>query len=383
MKLHPLYMDIERVGFKVDQDKLTELIKKYTDLCGELLQRMQSAVTMTLNPNSPAQIKCALKELGFPERKGTGEDEIIALLANHGNSDKKTQFLNDILDYRKSAKTLSTYLLSEPDFDGRIRTSYNICGTETGRSSTSKTKPPTRPFQCGLSYHNITKHGEIGADIRKYLTCDSGYSLLEVDLSQAEARVVAMLADDYETLELFKTTDIHTMTASWIFGIPADKITGDQRFIGKGCRHAGNYGMRKKRFMEKVHSDAKTAGIKIELSEYQADKILTIFHKKTPKIRGVFHPAVESCLRHGRSLTNPFGRYRLFYERWGEELLREGYAHIPQSTVKDHLTQATLRVKVREPELKIVVEAHDAICCIVKDEDINYFAKIIVEELTK
>jgi uracil-DNA glycosylase family 4 len=383
MKLHPLYMDIERVGFKVDQDKLTELIKKYTDLCGKLLQRMQSAVTMSLNPNSPAQIKCALKELGFPERKGTGEDEIIALLANHGNSEKKTQFLNDILDYRKSAKTLSTYLLSEADFDGRIRTSYNICGTETGRSSTSKTKPPTRPYQCGLSYHNITKHGEIGADIRKYLTCESGSSLLEVDLSQAEARVVAMLADDHETLQLFETTDIHKLTASWIFGLPMDKITGDQRFIGKGCRHAGNYGMRKKRFMEKVHSDAKTAGIKIELSEYQADKILTIFHRRTPKIQGVFHPSVESCLRHGRWLVNPFGRSRLFYERWGEELFREAYANIPQSTVIDHLRYAALRIKGQEPDLKIVVEAHDAITCIVKDEDIPRIAKIIVDELEK
>jgi len=383
MKLHKFYMDIERVGFAVDQQKLTELISKYNTMCGDLLKQIQSAVSVSVNPNSPTTIKCALKELGFPERNGTGEDVLIALQANHCDSDKKRQFLDDILSYRKAYKTLSTYLLSDTDFDGRIRTSYNVCGTETGRSSTRKISAPVRPFQCGLSYHNITKHGEVGADIRKYLIADPGCSLVEADLSQAEARIVAILADDEETLKLFNTTDIHKLTASWIFGIPIEKIDGNQRFVGKTTRHAGNYGMGKRRFIEQVHSLAKTFGIKIELSEYQGAKILDTFHKRTPKIRGVFHAEIESLIRHGRKLYNPFGRYRLFYERYGDELLREAFAYIPQGTVIDHLRHAALKIKEIEPDLKIVVEAHDALVCIVKNEDIDRIAKLLVQEMEK
>ena len=82
------------------------------------------------------------------------------------------------LDLRQARKTIGTYLLSKVDYDSRLRTSYNICGTKNARTSTQLCKPPIRVVEKGWPFQNITKHSEVGKDIRKMIIADSGYLLL-------------------------------------------------------------------------------------------------------------------------------------------------------------------------------------------------------------
>jgi len=212
------------------------------------------------------------------------------------------------------------------------------------------------------------------------LVPDPGYCILEVDLSQAEARVVAILARDDEMLQLFNTSDVHKITATWVFESPIDKIDANMRYIGKRVRHAGAYGMKKHRFVEVVMSDAFKFKMDIHLSEWKAGEMLKKFHAHSPKIQGVFHAEVIEAVRD-RVLVTPFGRKRTFFERWGDELFKEAFAHIPQSTVSDHLKSAALRIKHRLPDLRIFVEAHDSISSLVLLEDVDRVARIMKEEL--
>lgn len=386
--LHDFYYELEDTGLKVDLNEWKRLLEKYSILWKESQKELESLAGYDLNPNSPLQVKNYMeKDLQFPFRMKSDEDTLVGLLGNHAKTEKQKRSLELILSIRRIRKTIGTYLSSCPDFDGRMRTSYRISGTETGRTSTTILNPPLRPVKgFGQPFQVYTKHGEIGSDIRKMYVADEGFVFLECDQSQAEARIVALLSQDEVTLKLFDTIDIHCLTASWLFGRKYEDIGKDspERFIGKTVRHAGNYGMGKKRLMLEVNSSARRAGIKINLSEKEAGVILIKFHSKTPKIQKVFQAEIEKHLKeNNRILINPFGRRRQFFERWGNDLLQEGYAQIPQSTVGDKTKIAGLAIKKRRPDIRIAVESHDALVGLVPEDEVNEVGRIFKEEFEK
>ncbi len=386
MQLHDFYLALESNGLLVDFQAWSELRSKYSLLWNERQSELESLAGYDLNVASPKQVlQYVLSDLHLPTRSGTGDDILIQLLGNHAKSQKAKRSIELILEIRRIRKTIGTYLSAYPDFDGRMRTSYRISGTETGRSSTSILKPPLRPVKgFGQPFQVFTKHGDIGSDIRRMYVADRGFVFLECDESQAEARVVAILSEDYELLKLYDTPgfDVHKMTSEWVFG--KVEIDYGKRYIGKKTRHAGNYGEGKRRAALDINSEAKRAGIPINVSEAEAGRILTVFHAKSPKIRGIFHAQIEYALRENkRVLISPHGRRRQFFERWGPDLFREAYAFIPQATVRDHGMQAALRVRKRLPELKFVAEAHDSFTVLCPKNELKEVAQVFKEEFEK
>jgi DNA polymerase-1 len=377
-KLHDFYMDIEMEGLDVDVERRSELIKDYQNNIKSRQDSLNQLVGREFNVRSnPSIRKLLIDELGLPVRPNYQEDTIVALLGNHTESgSKESQVLSLILEIRQLGTNFN-YLKAEYDSDGKIRTSYRITGTETGRTSTSVLKPPLRPIQAGLAFQTIPKHGPFSSAIRSIFIPPPGYVFLEADLSQAEARIVAILSDDSYTLHLFDTEDIHRVTSSWIFGINADDITSDQRFIGKVARHSGNYGTGKRTFMLSVNSLAKKFGLPIQISEKRAQEILDIFHTRTPKIRRVFQTEIKSQVGKDRTLFNPFGRMRQFFGNLKDEEL---YAQIPQSTVPDQIRMAGLRIKARIPRIRICAESHDALLFKVPEDKLHEYGKIIKDE---
>jgi DNA polymerase I-like protein with 3'-5' exonuclease and polymerase domains len=261
-----------------------------------------------------------------------------------------------------------------PDFDGRMRTQIRIVGTETGRSSDSILDPPTRPCKIGFAFKTLTKHGDIGQDIRGILVTDPGFVIVNIDLSQAEARVVALLSGDEELLGAFDKIDIHRRTAalalitgklnlSYDYDPVADIIGKDspERFIGKKVRHAGNYNMQWVEFMRNVISDCRKFHIDFTISQFSAKQIMERFHTASPKIKEVFHREVRDRVDTERALINPFGRLRRFFDRPGNNLYKESFAHLPQSTVKDRLTLSALEIKKRKYPIRLANEAHDSL----------------------
>lgn len=395
MQLHDLYCEMEANGIAWDENVRNELIDIWCDKQAKLEIEMFQLLGMHLNVASPKQVQLALYEkLKLPFRKGTGEDVIVSLLGNHAKTPVQRRVLEIIIEDRKVRRLLSTTLSSPTDYDGRMRTSVFIPATETRRTADDILAPPIRPFNCGIGFKTLSKHGEAGA-IRKALVPDRDHVFINFDQSQAEARVCSLLADDEVTLKNFDTIDIHALTASWAFGGNeqkwSKKVLGyecPERFIGKTLRHAGHLDMQKHTCMTTINTDAKKAGIDIVVSEWKAGKLLEVFHNYTPKIRGVFHEGVKEALLRDNMLlrgSSPqVGKNwfppRIFYGDWDRDLWKEAYAYIPQQSVTDKTKLILLEIRKHAKFVKIIGESHDAglLLCPVKmvaeaAEVINYY----------
>jgi len=385
MKLHDLYLDIESVGLKVDFTTKKVLDDKYSKRLEETNNELWELCEEKINPNSSIQVaKLLFETFGCPRRKDTKDDTLTALklnvLSKSSKWEKANKCIDLTLDSRKIRKTLNTYVRAEADPDGRMRTQYHL-NKETGRTSTKILDSPIRHRKFGLPFHNITKHSDIGRDVRSMFVPDKDCYFLEADQEQAEARIVMLLSEEYDTLQLFDLIDIHCLTASWIYNCEWTDIKKlektdeneyeKKRQLGKKCRHAGGYGQTK-------YGLSKTANIKIN----KAERILNIFHKFTPGIRNKFHEDIKNeLINNDLCLYTPFGRFRKFYDRWGDALLREALAHIPQSTIGDNTKRAMLEVKKEHPDLMICIESHDGFTSIVREREAEEVARLIKSKM--
>ena len=397
--LHYLYLHIDRQGFRVDEDIRTELIKKYCHHRAMNERKLYDLIGTAVNVNSPKQMKeliygdMNIKPFTFKGQPdyGTGQDIVSDLLAKRVKDPKQREILNLSLEQRRVNKTLGpNYLTSMPDYDGRMRTSTFIVGTETSRTSTQLQKPPVRPEQMGWALQLMTKHGEIGSDIRRMCIADPGEVFIQVDSAQAEARVVCLLSDDPDTLRLMDEIDFHAWTASFCFGgtwqdHSKEKHNGEtaERFIGKSGRHAFNLMVKAPRMARMVTGDARKLGIDIGIFDYaRAEAVIQAIHTSTPKVRNVFQAGVEAALQEDRTLHAPQGGKRVFFERWGNDLLKEACAYIPQYTITTNTKIAMLDLRKEIPEVRIIIEAHDGFLISVKKEiknEVSELAKLLME----
>jgi len=413
MKLPDFYLEIENNGFVVNETKRAELITKYVDWDTRLEFEMFQIAGVDVNVSSPLQVHSLLFDnWKLPRRQGVGEEELTALLnLQSGVKDEGMRtWIEKCLERRRVKKTISTYLLAIPDFDGKMRTTCFPC-LETGRSSTGQQDPPIRPLVdtvgkgakkdfkvLGTAFQVMTKHGDIGADVRGMYEPEEGEIFVQLDSSQAEARVVFNLATDEQALKDIDEHDYHALTASWFFGgCEADyskKVLGYEspiRFAGKTLRHAGHLGAGKRRASTELNTQARKYKIPITVNEATAEKALKIFHSKQPKIQRVFHAEVIECLKQNRRLTAPLpwgidaerGGVRIFYERWGDDLFREALAYLPQRAVTDNTKAAGIRIKRQFGEAKIILEAHDALLFSIRVEYLDDFIALAKREMER
>lgn len=415
MELHPLYLDIENNGFNVNTAKRDELLREYINWDERLRFDLFKLTGDYINVNSWKQVSLLLYEtLKIPYRVGTGEEVLTQLLNNVVKDKEKRQVIDNILESRRVRRTISNNLTAIRDYDGKMRTTYFVC-LDTGRSSTGMQEPPIRPTEdiielddkgkkkkkkkaLGTPFQVMTKHGDIGPKTRSMYEPEPGYIFLQADSSQAEARVIFLLAEDYNALEDIDRHDYHALTASWFFGgTEADyskKILGYEspiRFAGKTLRHAGHLGASKRRAAIEINTQARKYKINYSISEAEADKALKIFHKKQPKIKEIFQQGVIKALEKKRQLIAPvpvgvnasIGGIRTFYERWGDELFRQAFSYIPQRTVSENTKGAAIRILKQAPWIKIIVEAHDALLVSVPIERQLEAATLLRSEFEK
>lgn len=389
LHLSPLYGEIENTGFRTNEEiRQGKLLPKYVSWAERINYELFKIAGIPINVNSPKQVDSFLYEsLKIPRHKGTGEEVLTQILNNAKLKEHQKTAISLVLEKRRVDRTISNNILAAPDFDGRTRTSYFLC-LETGRSSTTQQSPPIRPsieierkgkvkkIDLGTPFQTMTKHGDIGSDVREMYEADEGDIFIQIDSSQAEARVIFLLAEDYEALELVDRCDYHALTASWFFGGTEDDYSKKKlgyespiRFAGKTLRHSGHLGASKRRAAIEVNTQARKYKIDYVISESESGRSLDIFHAKQPKIRGVFQKSVIDCIANTRQLVAPVpygidaskGGIRTFFERWGDELFRQAFSYLPQRTVSENTKAAALRIKKRAPWIKIVIEAHDAL----------------------
>jgi uracil-DNA glycosylase family 4 len=415
MRLHDFYRDIEAVGFDLDLVIQEELADAYSKIIKDKQEKLDELAGGSFNPNSPKQVgEILYGVLKVPKRRDTKEDTLIALIANTIKDNNHKLFIELLLEQRRLQKALNTYIIIEPDYDGKIRTSYNIVGTETGRSSTSKPDKPVRPYGMGLSFQTVTKRGidksaaykGQNLNVRRMIKPEKGHVIVELDYKNAEGFIVALLSNDLALLELMQQGfDAHRLTASWFFDktlgaftveevlalfrkgdsrCQMSDVSKEERFIGKAGRHGGNYGEGKRTLMQSIMTGARNAEIDIHLSEWKCGKILDKFHKFSPNVRKVFQSEIIEIVSGTKTLVNPFGRRRTFLGKQDDSMYREAFATIPQGTVPDILRHACLRAKeTLGNSFRCVVEWHDAVHLMCPVNEWESIAKIVKDEMEK
>ncbi len=362
--VHPLIdilMQMQLKGVKINTALREEMVEEHTAKLALWEMKLDDLVGYEVNALSPKQLGVLLyEEMGLPTqrirgtRKVTTNVEAIAFLSKKFPSPE----FEAILSIRSHTKTLGTYL-KVPLKEGRIHTSYNIGGSvkikdkagtiqiksapETGRLSSSE----SIIVGSGTNLQNQPK------SVRKLFLPDPGYKLVEADLSQAEARVVAYLTQDERLLEIFKSgKDIHTLNASRIFKKPYEEVTEEERFFGKKHCHALNY-----------KEGPKTFAAMTGLPYGEAVIIRNSFYDAAPRIQK-WHMEVESHVDKFRRMETPFGRKRQFHGRRGDDRVRKAIAYVPQSTVADLLNLALIQLdkEIKECHLDwhLLLQVHDS-----------------------
>jgi DNA polymerase-1 len=259
-----------------------------------------------------------------------------------------------IIEMRHLIKINSTYLEMELDDDNRIRCSFNPVGTENGRLSSSKTI-----FGKGGNMQNLPP------EMLRFLIADPGCVLYNIDLSQAENRIVAYVAPEPNMIAAFESgVDIHKQTAGLLFGKKPEDISDEEgsssiggglfseRFWGKKSNHSLNYDLGYRAF-----------SLVCEIQESEAKYIVERYHSVYPGVRQ-YHAWIRAQLNKDRTITNCLGRRRLFTNRWGDELFKEAYAFIPQSTVADIINERGLAYVMNNPlfwGVEILNQVHDSL----------------------
>jgi uracil-DNA glycosylase family 4 len=361
MKKHKFYLKLQMTGKRVDHARQKELRIKYTHMQEEVHNKLIAAIGQDVNVKSyPQMFELLYKIMKFKVRKRdpTSEDSIVALLGQCKDKLKK-EILNDVLEERRIRDQKSRQISFSPDYDGRCKSAYNISATETCRSSTGILKKPLRPKKIGLADHTISAHGRLAKDIKSMFIADEGKVIIQVDASQAEARVVAVLSEDWVLLEAFDKVDVHRRTAGLIFGYTSklelgvdfkhpiiDLLPkgGAERFTGKVVRHASNYDMKKHTFMVTFNTNAQKYDIPMDVSEWRSNQMLELFHSASPKVRGKFHRDIKDAIDSTRVLIDPMGGVRIFNGRMDDSLYGEAYANIPQRTIAHLIQGAALKI---------------------------------------
>jgi uracil-DNA glycosylase family 4 len=265
-----------------------------------------------------------------------------------------------LLEIRKLGKLKGTYLDVALDEDNRLRCSYNPVGAaDSGRLSSSKTI-----WETGMNMQNDPPA------FKKYMLFDEGYIGYQIDLGQAENRLVAYIAPEIKMIQAFEEKrDVHKLTAGLQLGKDPDAISDEpgscpycehpnlcghtERSWGKQSNHAFNYGR-----------GSASVALKLDIKDELAKRIRDSYHAAYPGVRVMWN-WIQEELKRNRTLVNLMGRKRTFMAEWGDELFREAYAFIPSSTVADIIDERGLLYIYNNQdmfaEVELLNQIHDAI----------------------
>lgn len=360
--IQPL-LEMSKRGMRIDTAVRRMAIKEYKKKADEFQQELNTLVGRELNVGSPKQMKEWLyTDLKLPKqykRRSGKYGNVKTLTADEEAIDEfnKTTPRREFdliigdsrapedsieaLGIRGARKVLSTYLEATTDSDGRMRTSYLISGTDTGRLASRASVHGT-----GTNFQNIPK-----GIARRMFIPDPDKVFVSADLSQAEARIVAYLAGEVSLIRLFESgRKIHRKVGADVFRVREDALTDSQYRVAKSLVHASNYGMGPNTF-------AKKTGVSVS----DAKRLQNAYFAAYPGIK-LWHLRIKSELQRSRQLSTPMGRKRLFLETLNDNLLKKGYAYIPQSTVSDVVNQGLIDLwKLLPNGADLMLQVHDAI----------------------
>ena len=372
LPLCPVLAEMERAGMLVDRRALADF--------GILLDgRIQADEALIyelageeFNINSTQQFgRILFDKLGLPPVKktktgySTNADVLEKLRDKH-------PIVEAVLDYRQLAKLKSTYvdgLTKVIAADGRIHTSFQNTVTATGRLSS------TEP-----NLQNIPVRTELGAELRKMFVAPAGRVLVDADYSQIELRLLAHIAGDEHMIAAFRTgEDIHTVTASQVFGVPPEQVTHEMRRRAKAVNFGIVYGI----------SDFSLSQ-DIGVTRAEAKAYMEKYFEKYSGVHAYMTQVVERAKADGY-VSTLMGR-----RRWLPELKSSNFnlrsfgervaLNMPiQGTAADLIKKAMLRVdgRLRREglEARLVLQVHDELIVECPEGEAEQVQRLLAEEM--
>ncbi|MDC0903240.1 DNA polymerase I [Pelagibacteraceae bacterium] len=287
-----LLSKLEINGIKVDDVYLKKLSKKFEEKLKKIEKEIYKISGKEFNIGSPKQLgEIIYNDLKIAKLKKTKKGslatsaKILEDLALTGH-----KFPDLILEWRQISKLKSTYTDALQDHINkktkRVHTSFLLAATNTGRLASSDP-----------NLQNIPIKTTDGKEIRKAFIAEKNNILISADYNQIEMRILADMADVKELKRAFKNNqDIHSLTASQVFGVPLDKVNDDFRRKAKAINFGIIYGITQ-------YGLAK----QIAVSNQEALDFINSYFKKFPEIKEYMNSTIKTCRKNGY-VTNIFGR---------------------------------------------------------------------------
>ena len=364
---------MEYAGFRVDREGLKAYSDRLEQLANEYADGIYKEAGEEFNINSPKQLgEILFEKLGLPATKKTKSGystnaEVLEKLRPYH------PIIGLIFDYRKVTKLRSTYtegLLRVADENGVVHTVFRQTGTATGRLSSSEP-----------NLQNIPIRTEMGHELRRYfLPSAPGRMLIDADYSQIELRILAHMAGE-ETMQQAFTLgiDIHTVTASQVFGCMPEFVTPEMRKKAKAVNFGIVYGI----------SDFSLAG-DIGVSKKQAGQYIESYFATYPGIRAFMDGSVEKAKECGFTETL-LGRRRYIPElASGKAVLRAFGERVAmnspiQGSAADIIKVAMLRTEKALLEAgldaKLILQVHDELVVDCAKKDVEAASVILKNEM--
>src|SRR5207302_1701433 len=365
----------EHVGVRIDCGMLGKLSVELEKQCDAKAREIHHKAGFEFNINSPKQLGDVLfnkMNLPKPVKYGKGKtistavDVLEELSAEH-------EVPRLVLDYRQLSKLKSTYVDALPALlnhcTKRLHTTFNQTGTATGRLSS------TNP-----NLQNIPIRTEVGREIRAAFIAEPGCVLLSADYSQIELRLLAHFSDDPLLVEAFRRgDDIHSLTASQVFGVPPMLIDAEHRRRAKAVNFGIVYGL-------SPFGLSQQLGIE----QREAKKFIEAYFEKYSGVRRYIDRVVEETRREQKVKTL-FGRTRPIPDINSKNANMRGFAertavNTPlQGTAADLIKLAMIRLdeelRARKLKSRMLVQVHDELLFEVPLDEVEPMRELVREKM--
>jgi DNA polymerase-1 len=377
LPLVPVLARMEQAGVKIDTAALARMSAELEREIAAKEKQIHEAAGMEFNVGSPKQLGDVLfnrMNLPKPVKYGKGRtistavDVLEELAENH-------PIAQMVLDYRQLTKLKSTYVDALPALinpaTGRLHTTFDQAGTATGRLSSANP-----------NLQNIPVRTELGRGIRAAFIAEPGHVLLTADYSQIELRLLAHFSRDPLLVEAYRRgDDIHTLTASQVFGVPPLMVTPDHRRQAKVVNFGIVYGL-----------SAFGLSQQLGIEPGEAKQFITSYFERYKGVRAFIDKTLEEARRELKVRTL-FGRVRPIPDINSKNVNQRGFAertavNTPlQGTAADLIKIAMIRIDaaLRERGLnsRMTLQVHDELVFEVPESEVETLKSLVREHMEK
>jgi DNA polymerase I len=377
LPLVPVLARMEHAGVKIDRAALSEMSSRLEREIAAKAREIYERAGSEFNISSPKQLGDVLfNKLNLPKpvKYGKGKTISTAVDVLEGLAEEH-DVPRLVLEYRQLTKLKSTYVDALPALlnsaSGRLHTTFGQTGTATGRLSSANP-----------NLQNIPIRTELGREIRAAFTAEPGHVLLAADYSQIELRLLAHFSKDALLVEAYRRgDDIHTLTASQVFGVPPLMVTPDHRRQAKVVNFGIVYGL---------SAFGLSQNLGIEPAE--AKHFINAYFEKYQGVRAFIDRTLEEARREGKVRTL-FGRMRPIPDINSKNANLRGFAertavNTPlQGTAADLIKIAMIRIdaalRERKLQSRMTLQVHDELVFEVPEAEIEAMRTLVREQMEK